>query len=402
MRTVEQQKRARVRVLHVIASVAPRYGGPSTAIWPMTAALREVCGFTVEIAATDADGAAGRLTMQDLPAARAGTVHLFKRDWSESFKYSHELGRWLQEHAPDYDVIEAHGHWNYPIVASCRAAHRAGVPYILRPCGMLSGYTWRKSRLKKRIFWWMAERTNVLRAAGFHVTSREEREEVLRLGVTVPVEIIPPGIENEAWVAPVDSGWLRRQCPQAGDRPIVLFLSRLHPKKGIIDFLLPAFAKLQTDAYLAMAGGEDPHAPGYAKTVEKEIHRLGLRDHCQLLGQIPPQQRWQAFDGATLFILPSHTENFGFVVAEAMARGSPVIVTTGVQFAEHVTASEGGTIVPTDAAVIASTLDSWLADLPRLKKTGESGRDYIRETFTWRKTAEHLATLYQHVLAHRR
>lgn len=385
-----------MRVLHVIPAVAPRYGGPSTAIWPMTSALRDVCGLDVEIATTDADGPRGRLAATDLPKG-TGTVHLFRREKGENLKYSRTLSQWLRNHTVDYDVIQVHSNWNYPVAAACRAARCAGVPYVLRPCGMLSNYTWQKSKWKKRAYWWLRERSNIRNAAGFHVTSQDERAEVLRLGVTSPIDVIPLGIENDAWETPVEPNWLREQCPQAKSRPILLFLSRLHPKKGITDFLLPALKRMKTDAFLAIVGGEDDHAPGFTNQIEDQISRLGLGDEVAILGPVAPLRRWAALDGADLFVLPSYSENFGIVVAEAMARGKPVVVTKGVQFGEHVTASEGGTVVRLDAGDLAACLDLWLSDPPRRTRAGELGKRYIRQHFTWQRTAERLADLYRRV-----
>jgi glycosyltransferase involved in cell wall biosynthesis len=264
---------------------------------------------------------------------------------------------------------------------------------------MLSDYTRRKSRWKKRAWWWLRERRNIHGAAGFHATSTDERQEVLRLGVTVPVEVIPLGIGEDAWSSPIETEWLRRQCPQAGNRPIVLFLSRLHPKKGITDYLLPALAHVQTDAFLALVGGEDEHAPGFAHHVDEEIGRLGLTDRVALLGPVASDRRWAAFDGADLFVLPSVAENFGIVVAEAMARGKPVVVTQGVQFAEHVISAQAGTVVQPNARELAGSLDLWLSDPPRRARAGESGRRYVQEHLTWRSAAGHLADLYHRVRA---
>lgn len=383
-----------MRILHVIPAVAARYGGPSTAIWPMVRALREVEGFDVEIATTDADGPNGRLTVDQLPTD-AGVVHLFRRHKGENLKYSRDLNIWLQLHTGDYDLVHVHSNWNYPVVAACRAARRARVPYIMRPCGMLSQYTWNKSRWKKRAWWWLCERKNIRSAAGFHVTSEAERQEVLRLGVDAPVEVIPLGISNDAWETPVEPDWLRTQYPQAGDRPIVLFLSRLHPKKGIVDLLLPAMSKLQSEAFLAIVGGEDDHAPGYRLQVEREITRLHLRDRVVLLGPVPPHRRWAAFDGCDLFVLPSHSENFGIVVAEAMARGKPVVVTTGVQFADHVTESEGGAVSQPDIDELSNHIDDWISHESRRIHAGNAGREYIRWNFTWEHVAKRLTKMYR-------
>jgi glycosyltransferase involved in cell wall biosynthesis len=154
---------------------------------------------------------------------------------------------------------------------------------------------------------------------------------------------------------------------------------------------------MRTDAFLAIVGGEDNHAPGFARQVESEIARLGLEDKVALLGAVPPVRRWAAFDGADLFVLPSLTENFGIVVAEAMARGKSVVVTTGVQFAEHVTASQAGAVVQPGVRELAECLDLWLADSSRRAVAGAAGRQYVQNHFTWQSTAERLADLYQRV-----
>ena len=166
----------------------------------------------------------------------------------------------------------------------------------------------------------------------------------------------------------------------------------------VTDFLLPAFTKLRADAFLVIAGGEDGQTPGYAAQIERDIDRLQLRQRVKLLGAIPPTDRWRVLDGAALFILPSLTENFGIVVPEAMSRGLPVIVTSGVQFAEHVVASGAGTVVPPDAGMLALALDAWLVDPAGRISAGEKGKQYVQQTFSWQLTAERLGGLYRRVL----
>jgi glycosyltransferase involved in cell wall biosynthesis len=362
----------------------------------MVRALGDRPGLDVEVATTDADGPNERLTQSSLPDG-IGPVHLFRRDGSEKRKVSRDLNRWLRREARQYDLIQIHSLWNAPVAAACSAARAARVPYVIRPCGMLSAYTWQRSKWKKRLYWWLRESENVHHAAGFHVTSDDERAEVMRLGVTAPVDVIPLGIGDEAWQEPTDPNWLRSQCPQAGRRPILLFLSRLNPKKGIVDLLLPALRRMKNEAFLAIVGGEDERAPGFRTQIEKEIRDLNLCDRVALLGPLSGKKRWRAFDGCDLFILPSHSENFGIVVAEAMARGKPVIVTTGVQFGEHVRASGAGEVVRPEPVEVAATCDRWLSDSSQRARAGEAGRLCIRQNFTWQRTAERMTELYDRI-----
>jgi glycosyltransferase involved in cell wall biosynthesis len=253
---------------------------------------------------------------------------------------------------------------------------------------MLSEYTWRRRALVKRLYWTLVERRNVIGAAGFHATSWAEAREVKGVKPGARVVVAPNGVEDTAWTTPPDPEALRRRCgPPAADRPIVLFLSRLHPKKGLSDLLLPALARLPADAFLAVVGGPDDHAPGYEAEIRANIDRLGLRKRVALLGPIEGEARWGLFDGAAALALPSHSENFGIVVAEAMARACPVVVTDGVQAADHVTAAGAGHVVPPAVEPLAAALDSVLSCSAARPSLGEAGRRYAAEHFTWDRVA---------------
>lgn len=378
--------------------VAPRYGGPSTAIWPMVAALNRVPGVTAELVATDADGPGGRVTAEQLPATVP--ARLFPRTRSEQWKYSPALGRWVRERARDYDLVHIHSLWSYSTAAAARAAARSGVPYVLRPAGMLSEYCLAVRGFKKRVYWAAVEGRTVRRAAGFHCTGADEVRDVLAVRPGATTYLIPQGIEEAAFAAPIDPGALRRRCgPAAGGRPIVLFLGRLHPVKGVADLLLPAFARVAADAYLAVAGGQDAQAPGHPTEVRAEIDRLGLGGRVGLLGPVAAADRWQLFDGAAAFVLPSHSENFGMVVAEAMARGCPVVVTEGVQAKAQVLASGAGRVVRRDPSELAAVLTDLLTHPDLRDALGAAGRDYARARMSWDTVAAQLAAMYAELTA---
>ncbi len=385
-----------MRVLHVIPAVAPRYGGPSTAIGPLCQALNRLPGVRVELATTDADGPT-RLTPADLPAGVP--AHVFGGVRTESLKYSPALHRWLRQHARDYDLLHLHSLWTAPPALAAAAARRAGVPYIVRPAGMLSDYTFARGRLKKQLFWLLVERRTVAGAAAFHATSEQEAAEVRAVRPGAAVAVIDNGVGEDAWTTPADPGHLAGLCgPAAAGRPVVLFLSRLHPKKGLADLLLPAFAMLRTPAVLAIAGGADDSAPGYPSEVRQAVRRLGLADRVVLLGAVPPAERWRVLDGAAVFVLPSHQENFGIALAEAMARGRPVVVTDRVQAAPHVTAAGAGAVVSPDPAALAAALDGLLADLAGRAAAGARAAAYARERFGWDRVAGEVAALYRRCL----
>jgi glycosyltransferase involved in cell wall biosynthesis len=386
-----------MKVLHVIPSLAPRYGGPSAAIVPMVEALNRR-GAQAEIAATDADGP-GRFDLAGL-GAQGAVVHLFPRTCSETWKVSLGLWRWLRRHAGDYDLLHVHALWSFSTAAACAAARRRGVPFILRPCGMLSAYTWSRSTWKKRLYWSAIEHRNLAGASRIHVTSQAEADEVARLDLP-PAVVVPQGTDPQAWRVERRPDVLRHLCGErAGQRPIVLFLSRLHPKKGLIDHLLPAFARLRSDAFLAIAGGPDEHEPGHAGAVAAAVQQLGFSDRVALLGPVAGEQRWALFDGAAVFVLPSLSENFGIVVTEAMARGVPVVVSEGVQAADHVRQAGAGRVVPLNGTALAEALDELLAS-PQALGMGEQGRRYVRDHLSWDGVAAALVEMYRQAIRER-
>jgi glycosyltransferase involved in cell wall biosynthesis len=387
-----------MRVLHVIPSVARRYGGPSTGIGPLVTALNRLPGVAAEVAATDADGPNGRLAPADTPPGI--TTHLFRRDFSERWKFSAGLWRWVHRYAAEYDLIHTHAMWSFAPAAAAAAARRARVPYLIRPAGMLSSYTWGRQAVAKRAYWALVERQNVAGAAGFHATSQDEAREIKAVRPGASVVVTPNGVEDAAWTTPPDPDALRRRCgPAAGDRAIILFLSRLHPKKGLTDLLLPALARLPADAFLAIAGGQDSHAPAYEAEVRTTIDRFGLGNRVALLGPVEGPARLALLDGAAAFALPSHSENFGIVVAEAMARGCPVVVTDRVQAADHVTAAGAGRVVPPAVEPLAAVLDAILSDPVGRAAFGRAGRAYAAAHFTWDRVAANVRRLYDDCLA---
>jgi glycosyltransferase involved in cell wall biosynthesis len=370
-----------VRVLHVIQSLDAKGGGPPMAMGPMAAALARA-GVNVEVASRDAGKAASPLTVP---------VHDLFDDSG--------IKKWVGSNVHRFDVLQVHGLWNPVNSAAMKAARKAGVPYVIRTCGMLAPYSWRRRWWKKRPYWWVTERWNCRSAAAFHVTTPGERAEVAAWKLPGPIHEIPLGMDDVAFDAPVDADDLRRRCgPVAGHRPIVLFLGRLHPVKGISDLLLPAFAKLKSDAVLAIVGGPSDNAPNYANEIAATVETLKLGNRVAMLGEISAKLKWNLFDGAALYVQPSHTENFGLAVAEAMARGCPVIVTEGVQSRSVVEAAGGGWVVPFDPDRLAATIDSALTDSAGSAARGRAAREAVRRELSWDRSAERLAAVYQNLL----
>jgi glycosyltransferase involved in cell wall biosynthesis len=254
----------------------------------------------------------------------------------------------------------------------------------------------------KRAYWHLLERRTIYGAAAFHVTSEAEAAEVRALRPDSRTFVIPNGVDATAFTVPRDDGELRRRCGFNGPgMPIALFLSRLHPKKGLVDRLLPALVAMRRPCYLAIVGAGDPHAPGYVNELSSAIKNLQLQDRVALLGDVNGDARWALFDGADVFVLPSYAENFGIVVGEAMARGCPVVVTDAVQSCTHVIAAHAGDVVSGDVPTLAGALDRLLGDTDRRKACSESGQEYARRHFSWDEIARRIRQMYDECLSGR-
>jgi glycosyltransferase involved in cell wall biosynthesis len=386
-------------VLHVIPAIAPRYGGPSQAVLGMSRALR-AAGVEAEIAATDADGPQGRFIAPQTEAGGDVPLHLFPRTATEAFKYSRELSRWLTERAGDYDVLHVHGVFSHATAAACRAAARRGVPAIVRPCGMLAPYSLRQSRFRKGVYWRLCEARHVRSAACLHATAPGEQDELAALLPGVPVRCIPLGLDEEAIAAPRRPQAFRSAHGIPQDRPLLLFLSRLHRKKGLVDFVLPALAQLSPDLVLAVVGERDSHDPEHGALARATAKSLGLEGRVFFTGPLYRDAKWAAYDAADAYVLPSRHENFGATAIEAAARGVPSVLSHEVQAAPLAAASGAAVSVPLELSAIGAAIQGQLLlDADQRAALRLRCREFALREFSWAGTAEKLLAMYCDVAA---
>jgi glycosyltransferase involved in cell wall biosynthesis len=382
------------RVLHVIPSIARRYGGPSQAVLGMCRALAEHTGMTVDLATTDADGPGGRLRFEESGYERVG-IRIFPRTCSETWKYSRQLGDWLREHISQYDAVHVHGLFSYATLAACRSARRNGVPLVLRPCGMLAAYSRSRSPLRKSIYWQLIERSNVASAQWLHATTDEEKEELQELLPASQPICIPLGVEEQAWHAPKVPETFRRRQGIPADGPLLLFLSRLHRKKGLADLLIPALAGLPSNVRLAIVGDVDARDAGYTDRARAAAEQWGVSQRVHFVGPLYFLDKWAAYDDAAAYVLPSYHENFGATVVEAMARGIPAVVSREVQASQFVEQSAGGIVVTLEVDALTEALRSVLAlsETDRLAM-GQRGQEFTRRELSWAGAARKLSAHY--------
>lgn len=403
MRPFASDQMKTMRVLHVIPSISPKRGGPSTAL-PMLVRASIAAGVEVTVATTDDDGPTERLDVPLQREVREGdnaATHIYFPRQSTFYTISWPLRDWLRSHVGDFDVVHIHALFSFPSVVAARAAQRAGVPYVIRPLGVLNrwGLAHRRPILKRGSLR-LVEVPLIRRAAAMHYTSGRERDEAHWVDpvvadtasaiIPLPVEIFP---ENDR----ASAGPFYGRFPEAVDRQVVLFLSRIDRKKGI-ELLLEAFASVLVEfpgALLVLAGnGEE----GYIAELRGKAEGFGIASHVLWAGFLSGADKRGAFVAATLFVLPSYSENFGIAAAEALAAGVPVLLSDQVAVADDVREHGAGVVVSCEANSIADGLRQLLAN-PTLRSTfSTKGKALVAERYSMLAIGGQLKSLYASVV----
>jgi glycosyltransferase involved in cell wall biosynthesis len=354
--TIETSRtRFSLRILHVIYSLSLKHGGPPEGLRQLAEGYRQA-GIYLEVASLDDPEEA---FLKELPFR----VHAFGPVKSV-FGYSASLMPWLQEHTSDYDAVVINGIWQYHSFATWRAI-RNKLPYAVFIHGALDPWFKKRYPLKhlKKVLYWRTFQYPVLRdALAVLFTTQTEKEQALlsfRLnqwnGVVVPYGTNRPSGEPE-----VQKSIFYLTCPTARNHRFLLFMARIHEKKGC-DLLIEAFSRIaarEPDLHLVMAG---PDQVGLKAVLEKQAQRLGVTDRIHWPGLLQKDAKWGAFYAAEAFILPSHQENFGISVAEALACGKPVLISDKVNIWQDVVADGAGIVEEDTVDGTHNLLRKWLS-----------------------------------------
>jgi len=381
-----------VRVLHVISGIDARLGGPAVALAGMSVAQKQA-GLDVGVA----------YTWVDLPAEQAATslrsqgvaVHGLG-PCRDPMSRHHGMEQFLRPLVEAADVVHIHGVWEQVQWRSARLARLAKVPYVFTPHGMLDPWNMSRRPLRKRLYLLAGMRRRLNRAAAIHVMTEIEQGHIQRLRLRPRTIVEPLGLDWSEFEPLPDEGKFITQYPVLAQRPFVLFLGRIDRGKGL-ELLVPAFARLRQRAeqaeprpMLVIAGPDY----GYRANVEAEIHRLGLEPDVLFCGMLQGRERVAALRDASLLCLPSWHENFGLAAAEALACGTPVIVSDQVNIHPQVKAAGLGAVVRLDVDQLASELGRWLGDDDLRQRAGAAGRAYARQNWDWRTIAAHWRRWY--------
>ncbi len=382
-----------MRVCHVVASVNRNIGGPAVSV-PRLASALAARGVESRLATLDypEHGPQTPVPGAALTSLPTTSLNRLGRGWSPAFHHAlAELAR------QGLDVLHNHGLWMFPNHYARQVAVAANIPLVISPRGMVEQWSLGRSRWKKWLVWHAFEKANLARAALFHATSHEEAASIRALGFRQPIAMIPNGIEIPEAGATGDRALLEQKFPELRGRRWLLFLSRLHPKKGVLE-LLRVWQRLHArfpDWQLVLAG---PDLDGYSATVLAAVNDLQLAGRVTITGMLSGAVKASAWAGAELFVLPTHSENFGISVAEALAHGCPALTTHGAPWRSLIEHRCGWWIEMTESALAAALPAALQLPAEERRAMGARGRDWMQRDFSWPGIAQRMEAAYAHLL----
>lgn len=379
-----------LRTCQIVASINRKTGGPAVSVSKLADHLVSA-GIDSHLFALDytCHGPQQPLSRATLHSVPADSIARHFRGFSKRAASA------LTRLAPDFDIIHNHGLWMFPNRDARRAAVQAKVPLIISPRGMLSDWALGRSRLKKRLVWNLFEHANLRAARAFHATSVDELASIRSAGFVQPVAVIPNGVDLPAPGQIPERSAIELRFPNLHEQNWLLFLSRLHPKKGLPE-LISAWAGLgpkRCGWKLIIAG---PDLDNYRPVLDALIHQHQLECEIVFTGMVEGVERDCLLGRSNLFVLPTHSENFGLVIAESLAACVPVVTTKGAPWQELETHKCGWWI---DLSSLQVALEQAMAMSSETRREmGQRGRALVSSKYSWDLVASQMADFYRWLL----
>jgi len=256
---------------------------------------------------------------------------------------------------------------------------------------MLTPWSLSYRSTRKQIAWWVYQRQKLQGVTVFHATSEKEAEDIRRLGFDQPIAVIPNAVDMSAKQLLIDGQPLK----SSEDKKVILFLSRIHPKKGLL-MLIEALSQLRLQDWRLVIAG--PDEIGHQLEVKSLVNRYKLNDDVTFIGSVDNDNKWDIYRQADLFILPSFSENFGIVIAEALAAGLPVITTNATPWQQLQEYHCGWWIEPNVDTLTSAIQEATSLDSESRLEMGKNGQRLIREHYSWDNVAEQMASVYRWII----
>jgi glycosyltransferase involved in cell wall biosynthesis len=345
-----------MKILRVINSINPTAGGPINGLINSSKVLVDL-GHSVEVVAFD-DPCAAWIKDFKFPVITFESL-------LGTFSYSRSFSAWLEVNVDSYDVVVIHGLWQFHSFATAKVCRNNNIPFVTFTHGMLDPWfnkTDKLKTIKKTLYWWLFERHVINNSNAVLFTSEEEK--ILARQSFLPYTPIEKVVAYGSPLPDVNlelaSDALLQKYAKLKNKKIALYLSRIHEKKGI-DLLIDALGQIKNlpeDFVLAIAG---PDSGGLKAKLTARIETQGLNDRVVWLGMLSGDVKWGAYHAADVFVLPSHQENFGIVVSEALSTATPVLITNKVNIWREIDEAGAGFVENDDVSGVESLLNRWLA-----------------------------------------
>jgi len=373
------------KIVHVSAYLSRRAGGIFEIELALAKSLNRLGADVTTVGLEDSNWANDRARWSPLQASVSKTIG------PAIFGFAPDM--FSQIMAAQADLLHLHYMWMYPSVAVNRWSAKTHNPYIVTPNGMLEPWALRNSAWKKKIAGMFYEHRMLGGAACLQANTKKEAADFRSYGLANPIAVIPNGIDFPLFQSLPSRTSLEVRFPALKDRRWILFLSRIHPKKGL-PHLLRAWARIRKfdDWVLVVAG---PDEQGHAAEMKKLSGELGREHNVVFTGPLHGENKLAALGGAEAFVLPSFSEGFSMAVLEAAAAGLPIMLTPQCNFPEL--AQAGGAVeISPDVAGCEAGLRQLLA-LPdsELQNMGRRGRNLVSRNYTWARIADQMLEVYR-------
>ena len=364
-----------MKILSFVSSLDMSSGGPSRSVPMLVKGLAEL-GVDITLMTIRSEN----MNIHSLEGTSAKLKVL-----SPSFSRK-EIAKYLADER--FELIQIQSVWEMPYHKVILEARKLNIPYIVTPRGMLEPWSLSQKKWKKKLAWWLYQRNDVQKSACVFTTAKMEAEHVSNLGITTCKAVIPNGIETDAYPCKSSVEGVKKQ---------VLFLSRVHVKKGI-ELLFEAWKRLHSDyvdwQLLVIGNGEAE----YIHSLENRVESLGLKDSIKILPPVFGEAKIKVYQESALFCLPSFSENFGMVIAEAMSCGTPVITTTNCPW-EILNETNTGWCVDLSVDNLERALREAMGmDANALYDMGQRASKFIYDYFDYRSVTRKTLRLYEWLL----
>jgi glycosyltransferase involved in cell wall biosynthesis len=352
----------------------------------------------VTVLTTNANGATDLDVPLGQPVDLGGVETLYyPRRSPRSLCYSPELAKACEARVKQFDLVHTTGMWTYPPVRAASISRRRGKPYVVSPRGMLMKWEMSHKAWKKRLYFYAVEYGRLKKSAGIHCTTQAEKDALRGLGLESRGFVVANGLDTAEFEQLPPHGRLRERLRIPQDAQVLLFMGRLHPKKGIEETLttFKQLADKYPSLHLVLSG---PDEGGYTAMVGRWAAQANLAGRVHLTGKLQDAERLEAFRDADMFVLLSHSENFGMGVAEAMACGLPVVVSEEVGISAWVARSNAGFSVRRDPEAAAQAIAALLDHPEEAHTMGARGKCLVASEFSADAAGRQMLAKYREIL----